>query len=209
MIEERLRKTLLLSLLLVFTLHACSLEGTHRSDREGDPQRSTPVAGEAPSPGFGEEETMKETKGYIAIERTILSSAGESHVIHAMVDYGGSWVWPRCYLLEGPSVDAVRRTIKRQNVPMTAGFTRVLWTESLWADRESLWADRRTTEKVLTDNGMVIWKFYEDPARDDEAAYPRRTPFFVRCVGGDHPDIVYDVAHVVGTPGSGNPASAS
>ena len=48
---------------------------------------------------------------------------------------------------------------------------------------------------------MVIWKFYEDPARDDEAADPRRTPFFVRCVGGDSPDVVHDVAHVLGTPG--------
>ena len=152
MIEARLRK-MLLSLLLVFTLDACSLEDTHRSDREEAPQRSTPVAGKASSPGVGEEETVKETKGYIVIERTILTSAGESDVIHAMVDYGGSWVWPRCSLLEGPSVDAVRRTIKRQSVPKAQGFTRVLWTESLWVDRESLWAERRTTEKYSRTTG--------------------------------------------------------
>ena len=136
----------------------------------------------------------------MAVERAVLSSAGETDLVHARVEYGDAWVWPQCSLLEGPDVEAVRGIIGSRQPPKDEGFTRTLWGESLWAEHESPWADRGTIEKSLQDDGAVIWTFHEDPAQGGEAADPRRTPFFVRCVGGDPPDTVQDVAHVLGTP---------
>jgi hypothetical protein len=136
----------------------------------------------------------------VAVERAVLSSAGDADLVQARVGYRGSWIWPRCSLLEGPDVEAVRETIVRREPPLEEGFTRVLWEESLWRERESPWADRSTIEKSLRDDGTVIWTFREDPKPDGEPADPRRTPFFVRCAGGDLPDVVHDLAHVVGSP---------
>jgi hypothetical protein len=99
-------------------------------------------------------------------------------------------------------VETVRRTIGSREPPRDEGFTKELWEESLWREHESSWADRSTIEKSLQDGGVVIWIFHEDQARSGEAADPRRTPFFVRCVGGDLPDVVHDLAHVLGTPGT-------
>jgi hypothetical protein len=136
----------------------------------------------------------------VSIERAVLSSAGDADVVHARVEYGGSWVWPRCSLLEGPDVEAVRETIGSREPPRSEGYTSGLWEESLWNERESSWADRSTIEKSLQDDGKVIWIFHEDPKPGGEAADPRRTPFFVRCAGGDLPEVVQDVDHIVGTP---------
>jgi hypothetical protein len=47
-----------------------------------------------------------------------------------------------------------------------------------------------------------LWVFRENPASDGRAADPTPTPFYVRCAGGERPEIVHDVAHVVGTPTS-------
>ena len=136
----------------------------------------------------------------MSVERAVLSSAGETDLIQARVGYEGSWVWPRCSLLEGRDVAAVRRTVESREPPRAQGYTKVLWEESLWDEHESLWADRSTIEKSLLDDGIVLWTFHEDPKPEGESADPRRTPFFVRCAGGDLPDVVRDVAHVVGTP---------
>lgn len=138
----------------------------------------------------------------MAVERAILSSAGDAYLVQARIGYRGSWMWPRCSLLEGPDVEAVRGTIVSREPPKAEGYTRVLWEESLWEEHESPWADRSTIEKSLQDDGTVIRTFHEDQKPEDEAADPRRTPFFVRCVGGDPPDVVHDVAHVLGTPGA-------
>ena len=84
-------------------------------------------------------------------------------------------------------MEAVRGIIGSRQPPKDEGFTRTLWGESLWAEHESPWADRGTIEKSLQDDGAVIWTFHEDPVQGGEAADPWRTPFFVRCVGGDPP----------------------
>jgi hypothetical protein len=34
--------------------------------------------------------------GRVAVERAVLTSAGEADLVHARVEYEGSWVWPRC-----------------------------------------------------------------------------------------------------------------
>lgn len=60
---------------------------------------------------------------------------------------------------------------------------------------------RSTIEKSLLDGGIMLWTFHEDPKPESEAADSGRIPFFIRCVGGDPPDVVHDVAHVLGTLG--------
>jgi hypothetical protein len=133
--------------------------------------------------------TIARTGGRVSVERAVLSSAGEADLVHVRVEYEGSWVWPRCSLLEGSNAETVRRTIETRDPPTAQGYTKPLWEESLWREHESLWADRSTIEKSLQGD-------------DGEVADPRRTPFFARCAGGDLPDVVHDVAHVLGTPGA-------
>jgi hypothetical protein len=84
-------------------------------------------------------------------------------------------------------LEAVRGIIGSRQPPKDDGFTRRLWEESLWAEHESPRADRGAIEKALQNDGAVIWTFHEDPVQGGEAADPWRTPFFVRCVGGDPP----------------------
>lgn len=142
------------------------------------------------------------TDGRVYVERAVLSSAGDADLVQARVAYRGSWVWPRCSLLEDPDVETIHETIESREPPRAQGYTRPLWEESLWRKHENPWADRSTIEKSLQDDGTVIWVLYEDPKPEGEAADPRRTPFFVRCVGSDPPDVVRNVAHVLGTPGA-------
>ena len=99
-------------------------------------------------------------------------------------------------------MEAVRRAIESREPPREQGFTGPLWEESLWREHESPWADRSTIEKSLQDDGAVLWIFHEDPKPAGEVTGPRRTPYFVRCAGGDLPDVVHDVTHVSGTPGN-------
>lgn len=193
-------RVLLASLLTAFSLLACSSEEAHRPDKDKNPEESIHADGGGLSPGGGEGTPVARTGGRVAVERAVLSSAGEADLVHVRVEYGGSWVWPRCSLLEGPDVEAARRTIGSREPPRDEGYTRGLWEESLWSEHESSWADRSTIEKSLQDGGVVIWIFHEDPTRSGEVADPRRTPFFVRCVGGDLPDVVQDTDHVLGTP---------
>jgi hypothetical protein len=196
------RAAVLTSLFASFSLLACSPEEARRPDQVGYSGDSIRTGGGGPFPRGRVEGAVSvaRTGGRVSVERAVLSSAGEADLVLARVDYEGSWVWPRCSLLEGPDVEAVRETVGSREPPMDEGFTKVLWEESLWSERESSWADRSTIEKSLQDDGAVIWIFHEDPARSGEAADPRRTPFFVRCVGGDLPDVVHDVDHVLGTP---------
>lgn len=171
---------------------ACSSEEAHRADRGEAGERGAPTAGGASLPG--------EAVGRVVVEGAVLSSAGERRLIHVRVRYEGPGMWPRCSLVEGPDVEAVRETIERRDPPRAEGWTSELWQESLWADHESLWADRRSAEASLADGGEVVWLLREDGNRDGEAADPTRTPFFVRCAGGSGPTVVRDMAHVAGTP---------
>ena len=189
--------------LLVLWLPGCSAEETDRRDTGGPTVESIRAGGGGPFPRGrgGEAAPIARTGGRVAVERTVLSSAGERDLVYARVEYEGSWNWPRCSLLEAPDVAAVRGTIEDREVPRAQGYTRVLWEEGLWKEHGSLWADRSTIEKSLQDDGAVIWIFHEDPKPEGEAADPRRTPFFVRCVGGDLPGVVHDLAPVSGSPG--------
>lgn len=193
----------LASLSLAFLVLACSSEEARRPDRNEAPEESVRVGGGPFPHGRGVEAVpVARSGGRVSVERAVLSSAGDADLIHARVEYGGSWIWPRCSLLEGPDAEAVRGIIESREPPRSQGYTRPLWEESLWVEHESPWADRSTIEKSLLDGGIVLWTFHEDPKPDGEAADPRRTPFFVRCVGGDLPDVVHDLAHVLGTPGT-------
>jgi hypothetical protein len=192
----------LVSLLMAISLLAWSLEEVHKSNKDENPGEGIRVGGGGPIPGgrAGEAVPVARTGGRLVVERAMLSSAGNTDLIQARVEYGGSWVWPRCSLLEGPDVEVVRGIVDSQEPPRAQGFTRRLWEESLWDEHESLWADRSTIEKSLLDGGAVLWTFREDLETEDKVADPRRTPFFVRCAGGDPPDVVHDVARVLGTP---------
>lgn len=194
---------MLTSLLAAFSLSACSSEEVHRLDKDENPGESIRAGGGGPFPrGRGVEAVpVARTGGRVSIERAVLSSAGEADLVHVRVEYEGSWVWPRCSLLEKPDVEAVRETIRSREPPRSEGYTRGLWEESLWDERASSWADRSTIEKSLLDGRIVLWTFHEAPKPEGEAADPGRTPFFVRCAGGDLPDVVHDVARVLGTPG--------
>lgn len=194
---------LLVSLLAALSLLACSTEEGRRPVEEDAAERGGRAGGGGPFPRGrgGEEAPVASTGGSVAVGRAVLSSAGDADLIHARVEYRGSWIWPRCSLLEGPDAEAVRGTIERREPPRGEGFTRPLWEESLWEEHESLWADRSTIEKSLQDDGAVIWIFYENPTPDGAVADPRRTPFYVRCAGGDPPEVAHDTARVLGTPG--------
>lgn len=195
--------TRVLALFVVFSLFACSPEVVDRPDRGENPKEGIRVVGGGgPLPRGGEAMTIARTGGRVSVERAVLSSAGEADLVHVRVEYEGSWVWPRCSLLEGSNAETVRRTIETREPPTAQGYTKPLWEESLWREHESLWADRSTIEKSLQGDGTVLWTFHEDPTPEGEVADPRRTPFFVRCAGGDLPDVVHDVAHVLGTPGA-------
>ena len=188
--------------LAMFSFLACSPEQGRRPDTDENPEEGIRAGGgETLSRGrrVGAVPVAR-TGGRVSVERAVLSSAGEAGLVQARVGYRGSWVWPRCSLLEGPSVEVVRRTIESRKPPRAEGYTKVLWEESLWDEYESPWADRSTIEKSLLEDGIVLWTFYEDPKPEGEKADPRRTPFFVRCAGGDPPEVVQDVAHVLGTP---------
>lgn len=193
--------TRVLALFVGFSLCACSAEVVDRPDRGENPREGIRVGG-GPLPRGGEAMTIARTGGRVSVERAVLSSAGEADLVHVRVEYEGSWVWPRCSLLEGSNAETVRRTIETREPPTAQGYTKPLWEESLWREHESLWADRSTIEKSLQGDGTVLWTFHEDPTPEGEVADPRRTPFFARCAGGDLPDVVHDVAHVLGTPGA-------
>lgn len=197
------RAALLALCLAMFSFLACSPEEARQPDMDESPGEGIRVGGGGPFPrGRGGGEPVARTRGRVAIDRAVLNSAGDADLIHVRVECRSSWVWPRCSLLEGPAVETVRGTIGRRDPPRAEGFTRSLWTESLWAAHESPWANRRAIEKFIEEDGSVLWVFPEDPAPDDSAADPRRTPFYVRCTGGEQPEIVHDVAHVTGTPTS-------
>jgi hypothetical protein len=193
----------LTSLFLAFFVLACSSEEARRPARNEAPEESIQVGdgGLFPRDHGVEAVPVARTGGRVSVERAVLSSAGEADLVQARVEYGGSWVWPRCSLLEGPDVGIVRGIIENREPPRSEGYTRPLWEESLWMEHESPWADRSTIEKSLLDGGIVLWTFHEDPRPEGEAADPRKTPFFVRCVGGDLPDVVHDLVRVLGTPG--------
>jgi len=194
----------LTSLLAAFLLFACSPEKVHRPDNDEDPGEGIRASDVGPFPCDRGVEAVPvaRTDGRVYVERAVLSSAGDADLVQARVGCPGSWVWPRCSLLEGPDVEAIHETIESRKLPRAQGYTRPLWEESLRRKHESPWADRSTIEKSLQDDGTVICVFHEDPKPEGEAADLRRTPFFVRCVGGDPPDVVRDVAHVLGTSGA-------
>lgn len=197
-----LTRAALASFFVAFALLACSAEEASVPNRDENPGEDVRAGdGGSFSRGRGGEAVpAARAGGRVAVERAVLSSAGDADLVQARVEYSGSWIWPRCSLLEGPDVEAVRKTIDRREPPVKEGYTRPLWEESLWREHESLWADRSTIEKSLQEDGVVIWTFHEDPTPEGEVSNPRRTPFFVRCAGGNLPDVVQDMVHVVGTP---------
>lgn len=121
--------------LLMLWLPACSAEKTDQPGTGGPTVGGIRAGGgEGPFPrGRGKEAApVARTGGRVAVERAVLSSAGGQDLVHARVDYEGSWVWPRCSLLEGPDVEAARRIIGGREPPRTQGYTRPLWEESVW-----------------------------------------------------------------------------
>lgn len=200
--DRTVYKPLVLALcLVVFSLAACSGKEAEQPNQVDRSERGAPMveAGKQfGSGGIGR--PVAGSRKYVSIKRALLSSAGEEHLIHVWVGYRGAGVWPRCSLLEGEAIYKVRKTIERRNPPSAEGWTKSLWVENLWSDQQSHWADPLATEKLIDDDGTVLWIFREDPARSAETTNPERTPFYVRCAGGEQPKVVDDVAHVAGTP---------
>lgn len=138
--------------------------------------------------GGGATGSTDETESYLTVEKAVLSSARESNMIHVWVRFGGSEVWPYCFLMDGPTKLAVDRAIERQDPSLAP--RRI----------ESLWAAQDSTEKSLTDDDTLLWIFHEDPDPHGEAADLRATPFFAACTGDDGRRSLQDAVHVEGTP---------
>ena len=131
----------------------------------------------------GGRETAKGSRGYLSIEMAYLSSAGDADIINARVRFGGEAVWPDCFLVEGPTAEAMERM--EEGGPPVRGRL------------DSTWASRDSTEKVLLENDTLLTSFHKAPG--SEAPDPDRAPYFVFCGSGEEP-FLHDRAHVTGTP---------
>ena len=133
----------------------------------------------------GGRETSKGSRGYLSIEMAYLSSAGDADIINARVRFGGEAVWPDCFLVEGPTAEAMERM--EEGGPPVRGRV------------DSTWTSPDSTDKRLEGNGKVVVSFHEAPGT--EAPDPDRSPYFVYCTGGEDLN-GHDRAHVEGTPES-------
>lgn len=123
---------------------------------------------------------------YLSIEMAYLSSAGDADIINARVRFGGEAVWPDCFLIEGPTVEAMERSKEDGGGPFRGRV-------------DSTWTNPDSTEKVLLENDTLLQSFHKAPGT--EAPDPDRSPYFVYCTGGDALN-GHDRAHVEGTPES-------
>ena len=175
---------------------AGGVEADGRASDGGGAAEGAGFASPAGSPG----EDANNTGRSFEIGRAVLGSAGSRDVIHVSVRFSGSEIWPRCSLLDGPSRSAALQGMRHRHPPRAEGWTRRLWSEMLWEERESPWSDRRDTEAVLLNDGTILLTFPEDPSQGNRATDPRRMPFFARCTGGEVLHVLEDEAHVVGPP---------
>lgn len=159
-------------------LFACSEGPDQPEGAEKNAGSGRAVAGGTVAPG----------EGGVAIEEAVLTSGERGDEIHVWVRFWGPRTWPYCFLMDGPTRDAVEPAIKRQHPSLAPPQV------------ESRWADQDSTEKSLSGDTLVIWVFHEDRSPTGEAADPRRTPFFAACEGGHGLKPPYAEAHVEGTP---------
>jgi hypothetical protein len=122
--------------------------------------------------------------GYVRIEMAYLSSAGDADIINARVRFAGEAVWPDCFLVEGPTAEAMER-MEEGGRPVRGRL-------------DSTWASRDSTEEVLIENDTLLTSFHKAPG--SEAPDPDRSPYFVFCGSGE--PFFHDRAHVDGTPES-------
>lgn len=159
-------------------LAACSEEPElpDRGQTEAAPQRTV-----ASGPG-GVITSREGAARKLTIEEAKLVSAKESDQIFVQVAVRRSGFFPDCFLMDGPTKDALRSG--------DAVYSRT--------EIESRWADYDSTETVEMGYTYVII-FHEDPDPPREVADPRRTQYFVMCQeeGGVGDS---DEAHVEGTP---------
>jgi hypothetical protein len=125
-------------------------------------------------------------RGYVRIEMAYLSSAGDADIINARVRFGGEAVWPDCFLIEGPTVEAMERSEEDGGRPFRGRV-------------DSTWTNPDSTEKVLLEDDTLLQSFHKAPGT--EAPDPDRSPYFVYCTGGEALS-GHDRAHVEGTPES-------
>jgi hypothetical protein len=108
----------LASLFLAFSLLACSSKEARQPDRSEAPEESVRVGGGPfPRGRGGKAVPVARTGDRVAVERAVLSSAGDADLIQARAEYKGTWVWPRCTLPEGPDTEAVRGIIENRERP--------------------------------------------------------------------------------------------
>jgi len=129
--------------------------------------------------------TADEPGGYVRIERAYLSSAGDADFMDARVRFAGEAVWPDCFLVEGPTAEAMERM--EEGGPPVRGRV------------DSTWASRDSTEQKLLDDTTLLVSFRKAPG--SEAPDPDRSPYFVFCGSGEEP-FFQGQAHVIGTPES-------
>lgn len=173
--------------LVASVLVGCSQESPNDPYRgpsaEGDSRGSG--AG-APSGGDDAGEGSGEDGSHVTIRNAVLSTAGDTRRIDAQVSYGGPGVWPQCFLVDGPTMAAIKRY---QEGGRGRPKERIV----------SRWAQPDSGEKMLLEDGTLLWTFVEDEYAKEETPDPKRTPYFVICPGGQGAEI-YDEAHVEGTP---------
>lgn len=133
--------------------------------------------------GRGPTGSSGEDGGLVTIEMAYLSSAGDADIVNARVRFAGEAVWPECFLIEGPTAEAIERA--EQGGGLYRGRV------------DSTWASPDTTDKRLEKDDTVVVSFHKAPG--SEAPDPDRTPYFVFCAGGEGPS-GSDRAHVEGTP---------
>ncbi len=130
------------------------------------------------------------TESGLSIEEAALRRGESGDEITVRVRATGSANLPECFLVEGPAMEAMRRFEGGGEPPKGR-------VDSLWPD------DELTESWDMGDTTAFVFHEDKDPAND--AADPRRTPFFAVCSagtgpGGTGPGTRDDEAHVAGTP---------
>jgi hypothetical protein len=201
-----------LSLCLVFPLlDACEEEPKRPDSRKTDAAPPGTVAGSTASDKPSSEATaasgyvehtvqglvLREDEDVLRIEEAKLQrvGGGDEDEVYVEAVVKGPADDRDCFLMEGHDWFATKRVIETGDVSHEP------------KRMESLWADELETEEFSSGDTYAEF-FQEDEHPEEQAADPRKTPFFALCFkhvvpsGSERATTWYDVAHVEGTPGA-------
>ena len=130
------------------------------------------------------------TESGLTIEEASLRRGESGDEITVRVRATGSANLPECFLVEGPAMEAMRRSENGGDPPK--------------GRLDSVWPDDDLTESWDAGD-TTVFVFHEGKDLPKDTADPRRTSFYAMCTagtgpGGTGPGIRDDEAHVGGTP---------